>query len=207
LGAWRFFLGLRTSWMSREILVFGLFAGLASATLAALWLPSVPVPVGWESLHPLIAKVEAWTPWLAALTAMTGLAGVFTSVMIYVDTRRPFWGFALTTPKFFGTALLLGSITSALIFAATGEMRSAAVALAVAAGTRVVLFLGDAAPRGGGAAGGANCRAPSALGAECEHLPLRYFPPGMRGGHCHPSAHGDYRHGGDGGHRVILHSH
>ena len=36
LGAWRAFLGLRTSWMSREILAFSIFAGAAAAfTLSA----------------------------------------------------------------------------------------------------------------------------------------------------------------------------
>jgi hypothetical protein len=35
LGAWRFFLGLRTSWMSREILAFGAFSGSTTLTLAA----------------------------------------------------------------------------------------------------------------------------------------------------------------------------
>src|SRR4051812_38955499 len=43
LKAWRFFLGLRTSWMSREILAFGLFAGasgaVATCAVLALWLP------------------------------------------------------------------------------------------------------------------------------------------------------------------------
>ena len=37
LGAWRFFLGLRTSWMSREILAFGLFAGAAFVATALCW--------------------------------------------------------------------------------------------------------------------------------------------------------------------------
>src|SRR4029434_3286429 len=37
LGAWRFFLGLRTSWMSREILAFGLFAGAAFLATALCW--------------------------------------------------------------------------------------------------------------------------------------------------------------------------
>jgi DMSO reductase anchor subunit len=133
--------------MSREILAFGLFAALASVTVGALWLPLVPMPGGWEFLHPLIAKAETWAPWLAGLTALTGLIGIFTSVMIYVDTRRPFWGLALTVPKFYGGAFLLGSIASALIFAATGKMQATAVAVGVALGTRVVLFLADVLTR------------------------------------------------------------
>ncbi|HEY3900442.1 MAG TPA: DmsC/YnfH family molybdoenzyme membrane anchor subunit [Chthoniobacter sp.] len=145
LGAWRFFLGLRTSWMSREILVFSLFAALGSATLGALWLPLAPIPSRLEFLHPLIAKVEALTPMLAGLTALIGLAGVFTSVMIYVDTRRSFWSISLTAPKFFGTTLLLGSITAALILATMGAQAASALAFAAAAAIRVGLFLWDVA--------------------------------------------------------------
>jgi DMSO reductase anchor subunit len=43
--------------------------------------------------------------------AVTGLAGVFCSVMIYRDTRRTFWQMKFTAPKFIGTALLLGLAT------------------------------------------------------------------------------------------------
>jgi DMSO reductase anchor subunit len=145
LGAWRFFLGLRTSWMSREILVFSGFAVIGSAALGALWLPVIPIPSRLEFLHPLIAKVGIFTPWLAALTAITGLAGVFTSVMIYVDTRRPFWSISLTAPKFFGTAVLLGSVTAALILMAMGAQPAATVALVAATAIRVALYLWDVA--------------------------------------------------------------
>ena len=145
LGAWRFFLGLRTSWMSREILTFSLFAVVSSATLGALWLPLAPIPSRLEFLHPLIVKVEAFAPWLAGLTALTGLAGVFTSVMIYVDTRRSFWSISLTAPKFFGTTALLGSVTAALILATMGARPAAVLAFATAAAIRVGLFLWDIA--------------------------------------------------------------
>lgn len=80
LRSWRFFLGLRTSWLSREILVFSLFAPLAALSL--LWPASVPLRV--------------------AITA-TGLLGVFCSAMIYIDTRRRFWRAPSTSLRFFGT--------------------------------------------------------------------------------------------------------
>ena len=61
LGAWRFFLGLRTSWMSREILAFGIFAGAAFVATALCWLlpgsrlaelgwPALPRSACWRSL-------------------------------------------------------------------------------------------------------------------------------------------------------------
>jgi Fe-S-cluster-containing dehydrogenase component/DMSO reductase anchor subunit len=90
LGAWRFFLGLRTSWMSREILAFGVFAGMAALSVAAAWF--VPGSRG-----------------IAVATALTGLVAVFTSVMIYVDTRRPFWALRATAVRFYGTTVGLGA--------------------------------------------------------------------------------------------------
>lgn len=82
--AWRGFLGWRKSWLSRELIVFGQFAGALA-------------------LHALL--LQSWTAWLAA---GVGLVAVFCSAMIYVDTKRPFWGATLTFPKFYLTALLLG---------------------------------------------------------------------------------------------------
>jgi formate dehydrogenase iron-sulfur subunit len=101
LGAWRFFLGLRTSWMSREILAFGLLSGAATATAIAVWVPAL------QEILPL----------LAGGTAALGLLGVFTSAMIYIDTRRPFWMATLTVPRFYGTTLLLGSTFAATVLA------------------------------------------------------------------------------------------
>jgi formate dehydrogenase iron-sulfur subunit len=131
MGAWRFFLGLKTSWMSREILAFSLFAAASTATLATAWIP----------------PVRDLLPPLAFGTAALGLLSVLTSMKIYVDTRRPFWAARLTAPKFFGTTLLLGSS-----FAAAGlaifdqlhlmELTSAATTAAVAATLiRTALFL------------------------------------------------------------------
>jgi DMSO reductase anchor subunit len=47
-------------------------------------------------------------------TVITILTGVFCSAMIYHDTSREYWTLAMTGPKFFGSALLLGSAGSML---------------------------------------------------------------------------------------------
>jgi Fe-S-cluster-containing dehydrogenase component/DMSO reductase anchor subunit len=88
LRAWRIFLGWRKSWLSREALVFGPWFTLTA---------SIPL-LHWS------LGLGHWT--LPVAAAVTGLAGVFCSVMIYVDTRREFWRFAQTAPRFFGTAAL-----------------------------------------------------------------------------------------------------
>jgi formate dehydrogenase iron-sulfur subunit len=94
LRAWRIFLGLRRSWLSREAVVFGAWFPLATtyALVRLDWLPVFP---------------EAFRSPLAVATATLGVLGLFCSVMIYVDTRRAFWRFAYTAPRFFGTALIL----------------------------------------------------------------------------------------------------
>ncbi len=91
LRAWRIFLGLRTSWLSREAVLFGNWFALATGALVipALLVPSIAV----------------------------GLVGLFCSVMIYTDTRRTFWRFTQAGPRFFGTALLIG-VASALALGA-----------------------------------------------------------------------------------------
>jgi DMSO reductase anchor subunit len=145
LGAWRFFLGLRTSWMSREILVFSLFSMLANAVAGLLWLPALPLPAKLGFLSPWVAKLSGLVPWLAGVTALVGLLGVFTSVMIYVDTRRPFWSARLTAPKFFGTTFTLGVTAAAVVLSCVGADRSARTAILMATLARAGLLIWETA--------------------------------------------------------------
>ena len=95
LRAWKVFLNLRRSWFSREAVAFGLWFPLATTYLA--------VRLGWIPLShgPLRSS-------LALGTAALGALALLCSVMIYVDTRRVFWRFANTAPRFFGSAVILG---------------------------------------------------------------------------------------------------
>ena len=97
LYAFRAFIGLRTSWLSREIVAFGGFAGLAAAYAAAACSPLLGL-----TIPPQIEPIAG------GAAALAGLVGVFCSVKIYSDTRRPFWDVLITGPKFFATALVLG---------------------------------------------------------------------------------------------------
>lgn len=96
--AFRAVLGLRTSWLSREIVVFGLYALLAGA-YAVLALLRPPPTDG-------VVPNDEWG--LGILAAAAGGVGVLCSAMIYVDARRPFWSGARTTLKFLLTAAILG---------------------------------------------------------------------------------------------------
>src|SRR6185295_8302289 len=94
LLAFRAVLGLRTSWLSREIVAFGAFAMLACACAARAWAGELP----------LAGEPDA----LLGATAIMGLLGVGCSVMVYAATRRAFWAAPATAVRFFGTSLLLG---------------------------------------------------------------------------------------------------
>jgi DMSO reductase anchor subunit len=93
LHAWRAVVGLTHSWLSREVVAFGLFAG------AAL--------LGWLD------------PRAQAAAALLGLFAVGCSVMVYAATGRPAWSAPATGLRFFGTAAILGAATMILVSGAT----------------------------------------------------------------------------------------
>lgn len=104
LRAWRAFLGWRKSWLSREIIAFSAFAG---AGIAAL-LPAIPFIAPFTPGFAL----QLLSPWLAVPPA---LLGVFCSVMVYVDTRRPDWCMSQSAGRFFGTTFIATACGLAII--------------------------------------------------------------------------------------------
>ena len=106
LGAWRAFLNLRRSWMSREIVVFGMFPPLLIGALALALGTPASSPARFFSV--LRAGLEAGAP-------LIGLLGVFCSAMIYHDTQRPLWHWRRSVLLFFGTAVVLGAAGAAMI--------------------------------------------------------------------------------------------
>jgi DMSO reductase anchor subunit len=110
LRAWRVFLGLRKSWLSREAVVFGLWFSLASGYTSIVFSPTAVLIVKFSGLsQETVASLGAK---LLPVCVAVGLIGLFCSVMIYVDTQRPFWRFSQTAPRFFGTAFVLGLATA-----------------------------------------------------------------------------------------------
>jgi formate dehydrogenase iron-sulfur subunit len=123
LRAWRVFLGLRKSWLSREAVVFGAWFPLATLYTA--------IRLDW--IHLAAGPLRSA---LATSTAALGVTGLFCSVMIYADTRRVFWRVAYTFPRFFGSAALLG-LASALC--APGAPRALGFLLAGATLAKLLL--------------------------------------------------------------------
>ncbi|MBL8220378.1 MAG: dimethyl sulfoxide reductase anchor subunit [Bryobacterales bacterium] len=82
----------RRSWLSREVLCFGLFAKCAAAYAAALWLD---LPFAGLA---------------ATATACTGILGVVSSACIYLVPARPAWNSWITVAEFGLTGFLLGPL-------------------------------------------------------------------------------------------------
>ncbi len=91
LKAWRFFLGLKTSWLSREILAFSLVAPIPLIITIFPFLPEFP-------LKDLTLTAAKWS--LIPLS----IGAIFTSAMIYHDTRRVLWHLKTSLPNFLLTA-------------------------------------------------------------------------------------------------------
>ncbi len=113
--AFRAVLGLRTSWLSREIIGFSVFAALAAAYAGSFFL----------------APVARLAPLLVLPVALAGLLAVACSVMVYAATRRPSWRAPATTLKFFGTAAVLGCATVLLGDTSPPVARALVVAMAM----------------------------------------------------------------------------
>jgi Fe-S-cluster-containing dehydrogenase component/DMSO reductase anchor subunit len=110
--AFRAVIGLRHSWLSREIVAFGAFAGAAILFAGACWL----------------APNSPWLPSLGAAVGLTGLLGLFCSAMIYVFTGREFWSFSRTAMKFGLTAAVLGIAATWMSLLAFGVLHGGGTA-------------------------------------------------------------------------------
>ena len=106
--AWRAVLGVRHSWLSREVLAFGTFAALAVPYAGLAWT---------DAHHPALAP-------LGALVAATGVAGVTCSVLLYGQTRRTWWRTPATATRFALTTLVCGM---AVVLCTTGGAGLAAL--------------------------------------------------------------------------------
>lgn len=146
----RALIGLKTSWLSREALLFGLFAPASIAYAALAWQGNLLPRLG---LAPLTATAEhASLLALGAFVTLMGLGGVACSVMLYKVTRRQWWSGARTAVKFYMTAAILGLGTTLAIFVTVSALgaelasraaivRTCAEALAAAVAVKLLVEL------------------------------------------------------------------
>jgi formate dehydrogenase iron-sulfur subunit len=85
----------KRSWLSREVLLFGVFAKIAFVYAALLWfgLPGSPI--------------------VGAFTVLAGIAGVTASACIYLVRPRPAWRSKHTLGEFYLSGAILGPLLAA----------------------------------------------------------------------------------------------
>jgi Fe-S-cluster-containing dehydrogenase component/DMSO reductase anchor subunit len=110
----------RRSWLSREVLLFSLFSGVAALYAGMLWL-GLP----GSSL-------------VGGITVALGVAGVTASACIYRVPSRPAWNTHYTLFQFNLTAGILGPLLAAAIGA--GESRWLAIGAALLASAQFVVL-------------------------------------------------------------------
>lgn len=100
----------RRSWLSREVLFFGLFA--LTASVYSLW--------DWSPLV-MVLPVKAV---LSVLVLFFGFAGVYSSARIYMVPARPSWNTPRTLLNFMATGFLLGPLMALVVYAWNAKVRS-----------------------------------------------------------------------------------
>ena len=130
LRAWRVFLGLRTSWLSREAVILGKYMGALTAAVALLWLPRF-VDILPETITNLIPSWASKATLGIAL--LLGIAGLLSSAMIYIVTRRQLWRMSRTFTRFLGTGLVAGAAWTAITLMGSGSSTGITILVAIAA--------------------------------------------------------------------------
>jgi formate dehydrogenase iron-sulfur subunit len=119
--AWRALKMWRRSWLSREVLLFGLFFGALTAFAVGSCLNAIPeiwlnrlhlTRIGW--LQQLPAATLALLA-LGIITAALGVAGTIASSFIYLVPARPSWNMAHTPIDFLLSAGLIGATLPAML--------------------------------------------------------------------------------------------
>ncbi len=87
----------RRSWLSREVLLFSVFCGLAASYAMLLWTRQ-----GVSGIAGL-------------LTSVAGLAGILASAKIYLVPARPAWNTGMTVLDFYLSGAVLGPFLPALL--------------------------------------------------------------------------------------------
>jgi DMSO reductase anchor subunit len=114
--AWRALRMWRRSWLSREVLCFGLFFASLTVFTITSWLMALPsalstaIHVPWlQQIHafPYATQALSVLGWLAAFF---GVAGTIASAFIYLVPARPAWNMIHTPIDFILSGALIGAI-------------------------------------------------------------------------------------------------
>ncbi len=112
--AWRALKMWRRSWLSREVLLFGLFFATLTLFTVAAWLAAVHV----------LPFAAILLPALQLLTPALGLAGIFASARLYLVPARPAWNTPHTPIDFFLSSAVLGCSAMPLLIRTSGILHA-----------------------------------------------------------------------------------
>jgi Fe-S-cluster-containing dehydrogenase component/DMSO reductase anchor subunit len=139
LYAFRAFLGLRHSWMSREIIAVGAYSGLSALYAALFWAPAL---LRWPSWVP--ATLEALAHGVGATLALIGMGVIFCSSMCYAVTGRVWWQLVYSGPRFYASAAIQG-LALTLAVSAAADATGVSVPTGLLLGTCKALLIVTAA--------------------------------------------------------------
>lgn len=115
----------RRSWISREVLFFSLFAGLATLYSFLRWQEAqLPAPL-------MLA--------IGCVVLVFGILGIYSSARIYMVPARPSWNNIRTPIAFFATSLILGPLVTLWIFAWQARVHSVVLLASGAAIIAIIL--------------------------------------------------------------------
>ncbi len=100
LRAWRVFLNLRKSWLSREAVLLGAAAPLIGVNAALPYVHHLPIPAQ------LTGSLGAGSGFVGHAAVLLAGLGVACSAALYIDTRRRFWAAPQTLLRMGGTTLI-----------------------------------------------------------------------------------------------------
>jgi formate dehydrogenase iron-sulfur subunit len=110
--AWRALKMWRRSWLSREVLLFGLFFGALTMLTIAAWLASSHLLPFADSI---LFALEVVAPAL-------GIAGILASAYIYLVPARPAWNMLHTPLDFLLSAAVLGTAAAPILLHGTAVL-------------------------------------------------------------------------------------
>ncbi len=111
--AWRAIKMWRRSWLSREVLLFGLFFGSLTVLTIAAWVHTLHiVPINTPTMLMLCILAPAF-----------GVAGILASAYIYLVPARPAWNTPHTPTDFLLSSAVLGSAAVPLLIRITDSLR------------------------------------------------------------------------------------
>ena len=116
LYAFRAFLGLRHSWMSREIIAVGAYSALSALYVTLFWAN----PARWFPLAEQSA-LQTLAHGVGGALALIGVAVIFCSSMCYAVTGRVWWQLVYSGPRFFSSAAVQGLALTLAVAAAAAS--------------------------------------------------------------------------------------